>query len=53
MVGCAEKSKKVTIKQGKNTYLFRDCFKLKIFIVLSGEGLFDFYLDLFRGRNRF
>lgn len=42
----------VIIKQGKNTFPFADNFALKRLLVRGEEGLFDFYLNLSRGRNR-
>ena len=43
----------VIIKQGKNPFPFSDNFALKRLLVRGEEGLFDFYLNLSRGRGRF
>ncbi|MBA3051569.1 MAG: polysaccharide deacetylase family protein [Candidatus Omnitrophota bacterium] len=42
----------VVIKQGKNAFPFADNFALKRLLVRSEETIFDFYLNLSRGRNR-
>jgi len=42
----------VIIKQGKNPFPFAGNFSLKRLLVRGEESLFDFYLNLSRGRNR-
>ena len=42
----------VIIKQGKNAFPFTDNFSVKRLLVRGEESLFDFYLNLSRGRNR-
>lgn len=40
------------IKQGKNAVPFEDNFELRRLLIRGEEGMFDFYLNLTRGRNR-
>ena len=42
----------VIIKQGKNAFPFSDNFVLRRLLVRGEESIFDFYLNLSRGRNR-